>query len=135
MKYNDTEHNLKQKLSYSKTNNWDKLKLSELIEINGPGIYIHYTCRPFEDNVNSEMIHISRMNSLNTLVAAECPIKKEIYDNNITVGKYYGCSWIEKVTIGKNNKILDGAFFQCTSLIELNFEKTSNLINIGILWP
>ena len=128
-KYSKDEGVLKQKLSYSSSTNWDKIKLSELLEINGPGIYIHWACRPFEQK-NHDMIQPTRANSINTIRAARCPIRTEIYDNNITVGKYYGCSRLKKITIGKDVKILDGAFENCTSLTEVTFDIPSTLNKI-----
>ena len=128
-KYSKDEDVLKQKLSYSSSTNWDKIKLSELLEINGPGIYIHWACRPFEPK-NHDMIQPTRENSINTLISAGIDIKTEIYDNNITVGKYYGFSRLQKITIGKDVKILDGAFANCTSLTEVTFELPSTLNKI-----
>jgi len=129
-KYSKDEGVLKQKLSYSSSTNWDKIKLSELLEINGPGIYIHSACRPFEQK-NHDMIQPTLANSINTLIAARCPIRTEIeYDNNITVGKYFGCSRLQKITIGKDVKKLDSAFKNCTSLTEVTFDLPSTLNKI-----
>ena len=100
--------------------NWDEIKISELLDINGPGIYIHHACRPF-DKVG--WTGPTRENSLNTLKAAQCPIKTEIYDDEIVTGKYYGCDNLEKIIIGKNVTSINHAFGYCTSLTEVIFEK------------
>ena len=69
----------------------ETMKLSELMKINGPGIYIHYACRPFvhkegdsnnfvrsnNENGSIEYRHL-RQNSENTLIAANCPIRTDI---------------------------------------------------------
>ena len=115
---------------------WETIKISELFDINGPGIYIHYACRPFSDNFEGRaMIHPTRANSLNTLNAAHCPIKTEIYEigyENKIIGKYNGCDNLKKVTIGKNvTEISNGAFALCYNLSEVIFEKVSKLNKLG----
>ena len=77
------------------------LKLSQLMKVNGPGIYIHYACRPFihaeDDSIEvynettkeaEKNFQPTRLNSLNTLIAASCPINRRIvasgFHNNIS---------------------------------------------------
>jgi hypothetical protein len=112
-----------------------EIKLSKLIEINKPGIYIHHACRPFDSGTN--MTEETQKNSLNTItaVASSCPLENEIkmdkgYKNKI-IGKYYGCSRLKKVTISKNVEKIDKAFCYCTALIDIIFEEVSKLLHIG----
>jgi hypothetical protein len=123
----------------------ETMKLSELMEINGPGIYIHYACRPFvhkegfpNNNFNSDnesAYENLRANSKNTLVAARCPIHQEIiargYLNKIS-GLYRGCDSIKKVLIAKEvTKIEYSSFDMCSNLEIVEFEENSNLTFIG----
>ena len=121
---------------YSKTElkkiDWDNLKLSELMRINGSGIYIHSACRPFKDN-EYEMTLTTKRNSINTLIAAQCPIETKIIDegyegDTIIIGKYYGCLTLEEITIGKSiTELKNFAFGYCNNLEEVIFEKGSEL--------
>lgn len=124
------------------------LKLSQLMKVNGPGIYIHYACRPFihaEDDsfeVYNETtkeaeknFQPTRLNSLNTLIAASCPINRRIvasgFNNNIS-GLYRGCDTLEEVLITSNvTKINFSAFFYCSNLKIVEFEPNSNLEILG----
>ena len=72
------------------------------------------------------------MNSLNTLNSINCPIDKEIKDDDIWIGKYIACDacQMEKITVGKNVKLLQSAFMNCISLQTVEFEKPSKLKKI-----
>ena len=121
---------------------YNKIKLSEIINICGNGIYIHHSCRPFKSNnnsyysINHTMKRISRMNSINALESASCPIEKKIVDNGydylkkkiIFSGKYYGCERLEEVLISKHiQTIQDYSFSFCVNLQKVIFEENSNL--------
>ena len=117
------------------------------MEINGPGIYIHYTCRPFKhkrgapeisyasnnENMNQRIL---RQNSENTLLAASCPIRSDIvargYLNEI-FGLYRDCDSIKKVLIAKEvTKIELSSFERCSNLEIVEFEEPSSLTFIGL---
>ena len=126
----------------------ETMKLSELMKINGPGIYIHYACRPFvhkegdsnnfvrsnNENGSIEYRHL-RQNSENTLIAANCPIRTDIVARgylNIISGLYRGCENIKHVLIAKEvTKIDYGSFEMCFNLKEVKFEEPSSLTYIG----
>ena len=124
MTYANTGGELYTTLTYSKEKNWSEIKLSELISINGAGIYIHHACRPFDDAAEQWP---GRANSLNAL-EAHCPINPKVgIDQNVTVGKYKGCELIESITIGNENTIINGSFENCTNLQTVEFEEDSTL--------
>ena len=125
--YANTWGELYTTLEYSKKNNWNEIKLSELIAINGAGIYIHHTCRPF---LESGVVKPGRANSLIAL-EAHCPINPKVgIDQNVTIGKYKGCELIKSITIGNKNTIINGSFEDCKKLQTVEFETGSKLEEI-----
>ena len=130
---NPTTSNFEQKLNFSKGTNWDEIKLSELMSINGPGIYIHHACRPFfneENGLRIEHKGPSLAARANSQAAADaiCPSKPGVgKDYEVYVGKYRGCQTIKSIIIGNNHTELDGSFRDCENLDSVSFEETSNL--------
>jgi hypothetical protein len=131
----DPKYNLETQLKFSNGGDFDEIKLSELMAINGPGIYIHSACRPFfeeEDGVRrvvgapQEALDNSRFTQ-----DAICPWNREVgLDTKLYVGKYRGCDRIQSITIGKENKTLDGTFRGCARLKTVIFEEGSKLEGI-----
>ena len=118
---------------------YENLKLSEIMKATGPGIYIHYACRPSEHLYGEPNTYLSeeneqtryhnrflRKNSQNTLRAAGVEFERDYTAtadiNGEIIGKFNNCEWLEYVTIAENvTKIDREAFASCIKLKTVTF--------------
>ena len=104
---------------------YKKIKLSEIIEINGPGIYIHASCRPF---VKSESnVYATQTDSFGRVIDPLMGNTRGSESDNMLPLSMIN----SEITILKN-KIANGAYKGTISLIHLNFGSNIELIGVQV---